>query len=59
MDLNNENVVDAVIAIANERKNLLLEMREAVRKHDLESVFVYAAQLVGEREPASNEEKRN
>lgn len=57
MDLNNENVVDAVIAIATERKKLLLEMREAVRKHDLESVFICAEQLVGEREPASNEEK--
>jgi len=42
------NLLDAVIEIANERRQLLVKMKAAVRSHDLQRVFEVAAELVNE-----------
>jgi hypothetical protein len=42
------NLLDAVIEIANERRQLLVKMKAAVRSHDLQRVFEVATELVNE-----------
>jgi hypothetical protein len=55
------NIVDAIIAIGTQRRQILVRMKEAVRTKDLETVLVCAEQLVGlnegERAKVDNEEK--
>ncbi|MBZ5700239.1 MAG: hypothetical protein LAN84_00170 [Acidobacteriia bacterium] len=40
-------LVDAVLEIGNQRRQILLKMREAVKKKDLQTVFECAEELVG------------
>jgi hypothetical protein len=46
------DLVDAVIELGNRRQRILLKMRDAVQKKDLETVFECAEQLVGLRDLA-------
>jgi len=46
------DLLDAVIELGNRRQRILLKMREAVEKKDLEAVFECAEELTGLRDVA-------
>ena len=47
------HLLDAISEIANRRRLVLAEMKEAVEKRDLDAVFRCAEELVGLREPGT------
>jgi hypothetical protein len=55
--------VDAIIELGNQRRQILVRMKEAVEQNDLETVLQCAKQLVGhnerERAEATCEQKSN
>jgi hypothetical protein len=61
--VDSSGIVDAIIEIGNQRRQILMQMKEAVSKKDLGTVFQCAEKLVGlnerERVEVSREEKSN
>ncbi len=55
------NIVDAIIEIGNQRRQILVRMKEAVGAEDLETVFACAKQLVGlnERQAKVDSEEKS
>jgi hypothetical protein len=44
------HIVDAVLEVAKERRQLLAKIKEAVERHDLDATFRYAQILIGRSE---------
>ena len=50
MAIPESHIVDAVLEVARERRQLLAKIKEAVERHDLDATFHYAELLIGKSE---------